>query len=199
MTAKKIISEEDLQAGSFYPWTPAGYAGEPITKLLPVSNTRGIRIATRSDGSVALIVLYDTNEQSQWPNNFDEKTGILTYFGDNRDLDKPFDSKPGNMRLQEAFGVLHDRMLERTRIPLFLYFKKSTSQPGVFFVGLFTPGGANLEPGQDMFVVADPSNICAKFTKLEAPTISRAFLDAFIESPTKSFAPSAYVDWAEGE
>jgi hypothetical protein len=89
---KKSVSQEDLVTGKLYPWTPSGYAGEPITKLLPVSNTRGIRVATRSDGSIALVVLYDTAEQSEWPNSFDEKTGIMTYYGDNRDLDKPFDS-----------------------------------------------------------------------------------------------------------
>ncbi len=199
MTAKKEVSRDDLRAGAFYPWTPAGYAGEPITKLLPVSNTRGIRIATRSDKSIALIVLYDTNEQSQWPNSFDEKTKILTYFGDNRDPDKTFDSKPGNIRLQEAFGVFHDQLLGRTHIPLFLYFKKSTVQSGVTFVGLFVPGSSNLPPGADLFVVQNPSNICAKFTKLDAGTVSRKFLDAFITSPTTKFAPSAYLNWVGEE
>jgi hypothetical protein len=199
MTSKKSISGEDLRAGSFYPWTPAGYAGEPITRLLPVSNTRGIRVATRSDKSIALIVLYDTSEQSQWPNKYDEDTKILTYFGDNRDLDKPFDSKPGNVRLQEAFGIFHDQLLDRTHIPLFLYFKKSTVQSGVTFVGQFVPGSSNLLPGADLFVVQNPSNICAKFTKLDAGTVSREFLDAFIASPTTNFAPSAYRNWVEEE
>ena len=199
MTAKKNVSEEDLIPGSFYPWVPAGYAGEPITRLLPVSNTRGIRIATRSDKSIALIVLYDTNEQSQWPNSFDEKTHILTYFGDNRDPDKPFDSKPGNIRLQEAFGILHDQLLDRTHIPLFLYFKKSKVQSGVIFVGQFVPGSSGLPPGADLFVVQNPSNISAKFTKLDADIVPRNFLNAFIASPTTNFAPKAYVDWVEGE
>ncbi len=197
MTSKKQISKEDLRAGSFYAWTPAGYAGEPITRLLPVSNTRGIRIATRVDKSIALVVLYDTNDQSEWPNEFNEETKILTYFGDNRDPNKPFDSKPGNVRLQEAFGVLHDQLLDRTQIPLFLYFKKSKVQSGVNFVGLFVPGGRNIPAGADLFVVQNPSNICAKFTKLDAATVSRQFLDAFLASPTTSFAPKAYVDWVE--
>lgn len=196
--AKKLVSQEDLVVGKLYPWVPSGYAGEPITRLLPVSNTRGIRVATRSDGSIALIVFYDTGEQSDWPNSFDDKTGILTYYGDNRDPGKPFDSKPGNVRLQEAFGTLHDRMLSRIWIPLFLVFKKSTVESGVNFIGLFVPGGPSIEPGKDLMVTENPSNLCVKLTRLDAEIVSRKFLNAFMSSPTTQFAPASFQKWTEG-
>ena len=195
---KKAVSQEDLVTGKLYPWTPSGYAGEPITRLLPVSNTRGIRVATRSDGSIALVVLYDTAEQSEWPNSFDENTGIMTYYGDNRDLDKPFDSKPGNVRLQEAFGILHDGLLNRVWIPLFLVFQKSTVQSGVIFAGKFIPGGPNIQPGKDLTVTENPSNLCVKLTKLDADVVSREFLNAFMASPTTKYAPASYKNWTEG-
>jgi hypothetical protein len=72
-----------------------GTHDDPLSKLLPVGNQGGFRIAgSTMKNSVKLAVLYTTGEEPDWPDALDPYTGTFTYHGDNRRPGRTLEDTP---------------------------------------------------------------------------------------------------------
>jgi hypothetical protein len=90
-TAGKRIHFTDLANGDLYVdaiyegGTAGTFGDDPISRLLPCTNRGGFRVATRpGDKRHALVVLYSTLADADWPDHLDLDLGRFTYYGDNK-------------------------------------------------------------------------------------------------------------------
>ena len=80
---------------------------DPLSKLLPVGNQGGFRVAgSTTKDSVKLAVLYTTGEEPDWPDALNPYTGTFTYYGDNRRPGRALENTPsrGNLLLSRVFA-----------------------------------------------------------------------------------------------
>jgi len=179
---------------------------EPISKLLPKTGNRGgFRITKRADNSTlpAYIVLFSTFAELEWPDAFYPETGLLRYYGDNRQAGTELHNtrKNGNRYLREIFSMLDDEA-EVSEIPPFLVFQYAGNAMDVRFLGIAAPGNANTSSNQELTALWRTKNghrfqnYEAHFTILDtgAEAITREWLRALIDNHSSSlrFAPTAW-------
>ena len=129
-------------------------AAEPFHKLIPgCENAGGFRKKLREDGSrnYAYIVLYTSMEELEWPDFFDEETGIFRYDGDNREPGRALTDtkKKGNLILEKVFALLNEGT-HLEDMPPFFIFKKTGNGRDIQFLGLAAPGNPKISPDKDL-------------------------------------------------
>ena len=154
-------------------------------------------------------MLFTTLEDETWPDRIDPNSGKLVYYGDNRKAKYELHKTPrgGNRILRYVFELLHDSPPLREQVyPFFVFEKHPTpvSARSVLFRGLATPGCADMSETDDLVAEWRTSNdetfqnYRATFTILDAPRISRAWIDDLrIGKVPSPHAPSAWREWVE--
>jgi hypothetical protein len=134
------MADTDLIVGRVYEGGP-NLADEPLHKLLGVGNMGGIRTKKSSRGSLALVVLFSTESEDEWPDGLDASTGRYVYFGDNRTPGKALLESDGNKVFDRLAQIDLDHQEERAAFPPFFIFKSvENAQPrSVVFIGVGVP------------------------------------------------------------
>lgn len=210
MSGNLVYSLEQLETADLL--IDARYAGgrngnasdDPLTRLLSLSNGGGFRTRGRYEDP-RLIALSSSMEDPDWPDNLDLTTGVLTYYGDNKQPGRNLNETPrrGNFLLEQMFSQLHAG--ERHRIPPVLIFTKAGHYRDVVFRGLAVPGAIGSTHNDDLVAVWHTTdghrfqNYRATFTVLDLPSISRAWLHDIIHEGVAGIdsqhAPSAWLKW----
>jgi hypothetical protein len=201
------LADADLYVDAIYEGGSAGtFADDPISRLLPCGNRGGFRVATRaSDGRHALVVLYSTLADPDWPDQLDLDLGRFTYYGDNKHPGHELHQthRGGNRLLRQAFDATHVTPARRDEIPPFFVFTKGALGRDVVFRGLAVPGAADLSPTDDLVAIwrttADQrfQNYRATFTLLDTgAVVTRNWInDLIMGAPDSAHAPAAWRDW----
>lgn len=179
-------------------------ADEPLNRILKCGNLGGFR-ARGAASARELVVLYTTLADPDWPDSIDSDNGRFVYFGDNKTPGHELHDTPrgGNTILRETFEALHRQPHERNRVPPFFVFSKTGRSRDVRFVGLAAPGASGVTETDDLIAFWKTSasgrfqNYRAIFSILDAPVISRPWLDSIIrgEGSLGKEAPDAWREW----
>lgn len=203
------LPTSDLIVGAIYQSGHKGQlAGEPISKLLSVGNMGGFRFMGRPmPEGCRLVGLFKTHSQHDWPDHFDPETGIFTYYGDNRtpDADLHDTSSGGNTLLRYIFDSIRSTPSRRADVPpVFVFEQVPDSARDVRFLGLAAPGTPPDLVVKDLEEVthgsreASVTNYRAKFTVLDAPVVSRKWIESLqAGKPDIGLAPEAWSAWVE--
>jgi hypothetical protein len=184
-----------------------GTRDDPLSRLLPVGNQGGFRIAgSTTKNTVKLAVLYTTGEEPDWPVALDPYTGTFTYYGDNRRPGRTLEDTPnrGNLLLSQAFAGAHGGAAARAKVPPFLLFDKPGTGRDVRFRGLLAPGSDRLSGEEDLVAVWRTTggdrfqNYQARFTVLDIAAVPRLWIDQIIAGERLgSHCPAAWRAWVE--
>ncbi|MDJ0412829.1 restriction endonuclease [Rhodococcus opacus] len=204
------LSDADLHVDAIYLGGSRGNAGDdPMAKLVPVGNRGGFRHAgSPRKGTVLLSVLYTSGTEADWPDALDPQTGLMTYYGDNREPGYELHQTPrgGNLLLRDVFTAAHGTAQDRHRVPPFFLFEKAAPGRAVRFRGLLAPGAETLTPDDELAAIWRSKagqrfqNYRARFTVLDVPTVSRSWLISVLNGmpTTTGQCPRAWRDWVEG-
>jgi hypothetical protein len=129
------------------------------------------------------IILYSSLGDPDWPDFLDLKTGVFTYFGDNKKPGHELHDTPrkGNIILRTCFEYLWKG--ERKKIPPFFVFTKGLEGRDVIFRGVAVPGGNGLESITSLVAVWKSQkgqrfqNYKSQFTILDVPNIKREWIN----------------------
>ena len=145
----------------------------------------------------ALVVLYSTLADTDWPDQLDLDLGRFTYYGDNKHPGHELHQthRGGNRLLRQAFDATHATPPRRDEIPPFFVFTKGALGRDVVFRGLAVPGAAELSPTDDLVAIwrttADQrfQNYRATFTLLDTgAVITRNWINDLITGAPDSGA-----------
>ena len=204
LASAPLVVDAEYQGGT------AGNSGDdPLQRLLPVGNQGGFRYkGSPRSGGVRLVVLYTSGENPDWPDVLDEKTGLFTYYGDNRSPGGQLHETPrsGNVILRDAFADAHADADARRRVPPFLLFAKAHARGRtVRFRGLLAPGAASMSADDDLQAIWRSTggdrfqNYRAHFSVLDVPVISREWITQVLDGETLGSAcPPAWDKWVQG-
>ena len=204
------LAVADLVLDAVYEGGVSGTAADdPLQRLLPVGNQGGFRYrGSPTRGGIRLAVLYTSGDNPDWPDVLDVKTGVFTYFGDNRSPGSPLHDTPrrGNIILRDAFDAAHGDDRARLSVPPFLLFAKAGPKGrSVRFRGLLAPGAASMSSDDDLQAIWRSSggqrfqNYRAHFTVLDVPVVSRAWLNDILgEQPLSQHCPPQWAEWVRG-
>jgi hypothetical protein len=186
-----------------------GAGADALAHLLPCGNQGGIRFAGNLNSGYRMVVLYTSFDNPDWPDNFDEATGILTYFGDNRTSGAALAATPrgGNKVLDLCFAGAHGGPANRSAVPpIFVFCKEGRAGRDVRFLGLAVPGAKGLMDGEDLVAIWRTSegrrfqNYRATFTILDEGLIPRKWLKGVeLGQPLTSGVPKAWLAWRESK
>lgn len=201
------LPNADLVVDAIYEGTRAGNAGDdPLSPLLGVSNQGGFRHLGRRERPHLLVVTTSMNEPD-WPDSLDVETGIFVYYGDNRMPGLELHATPrwGNAMLRDLFARAHSGRAGREDVPPILVFRTVGTYRDVRFLGLAVPGAAGMPSTQDLVAVWRHAsgqrfqNYKAVFTILDAPVLSRTWLDDIRSgTPVTENAPHEWKAWIGG-
>jgi hypothetical protein len=145
-------------------------------------------------------------KQETAPDTIDRESGTFIYFGDNKRPGRGLHEtlRFGNVLLRRFFEHAHSESTDRNTIPPIFVFAKTGEWRDVRFIGLAVPGGADIENYDDLVAIWRTSkglrfqNYRARFTILDVPLVSRAWLDS-LAAGTKShdLAPPPWMEWRE--
>jgi AspBHI-like restriction endonuclease/restriction endonuclease len=206
------LDNADLVLDAEYAGGTAGHSGDdPLQRLLPVGNQGGFRYkGSPTREGVKLVVLYTSGENPDWPDVLDEKTGLFTYYGDNRSPGRLLHETPrsGNVILRDAYAAAHADEAARRQVPPFLLFAKAKANANgrnVVFRGLLAPGAATLAADDDLQAIWRSTrgerfqNYRATFTVLEIPVVTRAWVTQILAGdPLGDACPPAWAEWVHG-
>jgi hypothetical protein len=203
------LADADLYVDAIYEGGTAGTFGDdPISLLIPCGNRGGFRVANRSgERRHALVVLYSTLADADWPDHLDLDLGRFTYYGDNKHPGHELHQthRGGNRLLRLAFEATHATPSRRDDIPPFFVFTKGSLGRDVVFRGLAVPGAPDLSPTDDLVAIwrttADQrfQNYRATFTLLDTGgVIHRRWISDLVSGKSESsHAPAAWREWIE--
>ncbi|MDE0031268.1 MAG: restriction endonuclease [Deltaproteobacteria bacterium] len=193
----------DLWVDAVYQGGRTGNAGDdPLPHLVRVSNSGGFRYRGQVD-ELDLVVLTSSGKDPDWPDMLDPETGVYTYFGDNKSAG-PLHETPrkGNELLRRIFDLAHSGLDGRRQVPPIFLFENTGEWRDVRFLGLAVPGTADLRASEDLVAIWRISkgsrfqNYRARFSVLNTPTLSRAWIEDIIAgNPHSSNAPEAWSTW----
>lgn len=202
-TSFEKLLTSDLHVDARYQGGSSGNAGDdPLPRLLRVDNQGGFRKRGQARGRLHMLVLLTSMDDPDWPDSLDRETGIFTYYGDNkqpgRDLHET--GRDGNLMLQRIFEASRTST-GRTEVPPIFVFAKEERRD-VTFLGLAVPGAADLDASEDLVAIWRTSNgsrfqnYRARFTILDAASVSRAWIDSIIAgSRDDTHSPDAWRTW----
>ena len=195
-----LVVDVRYEAG---PWH--NMASDPLARLLPVGNQGGFRYCG-SAPSPKLVVLFSNGTKPEWPDEVDQATGTVTYYGDNRHAGRQLHDTPrkGNGILFEAFSHMRDSSEARAQFPVFLLFESVGRSRDVQFRGLVVPGSPLLHADEEINAVWRSEkgqrfqNYRAKFTVLDVSRISRAWIsDVLAGNAVSPNAPAVWLQWVK--
>jgi hypothetical protein len=201
------LASSDLIVDAIYSGGSAkNVTDDPIAKLLPVGNSGGIRYLGKRTAP-QMVALLTSGQDLDWPDRFNEETGVFEYFGDNKSEGKELHDTPrgGNVVLRNLFDGAHGGASGRARVaPIFVFMKAAVGRD-YRFLGLAVPGAPDTGFLDDLVGVWRSTNRLryqnykATFTVLDVATISRAWLtDIANGDGDSSNAPAAWVAWRTG-
>ncbi|MFE9575759.1 restriction endonuclease [Nocardia sp. NPDC006044] len=211
----RIVSYDNLDAADLHVdriyagKTSNGRSLDPISRIFKVGVQGGIRFkGSAIKKSIQLVVLYSTGEDPDWRDQLDAQTGILTYYGDNK---KPggglFETHlHGNTALFNAFSAGRGSEEDRRTVSPFFYFERVKKEGSlVRFRGIAVPGTEASTSSEDLAALwwtkdgQRFQNYCARFTILDAPTISRTWIAGLVlgKPPLSEGCPEAWRQWVE--
>jgi hypothetical protein len=206
----KVVPVDELRGADLY--VDACYQGgrfgnsadDPLPKLMRVDNQGGFRYRGKVAGQLDMLVLRTSMNDPDWPDELDPETGIFTYYGDNkkpgRDLHDT--GRDGNLILKTIFENSRSEAEGRSRVPPIFIFSSIGVSRDVRFLGLAVPGASDLDASEELIAIWRSvrgerfQNYRARFTVLDAPRMSRAWIDSIISgAPDHSLAPETWKDW----
>ena len=196
------LADADLIVDATYRGGTKGNSGDdPIARLVPVGNQGGFR-RKKVGEATALIVLYTSGHNPDWPDYLDVETGRFVYFGDNRKPGHELHNTPrgGNVILRDVFADVHSQ--SGSLVPPFFIFEKAGTGRDVKFRGLAVPGSPQVGPDDDLVAIWRSTdgerfqNYRAIFTVLDVRAVSRAWINDVLEgNPHSDNAPQPWLDW----
>lgn len=201
---REELSDADLCVDAVYQGGRKGNSGDdPLSALLGVSNQGGFRYRGSLE-SLQMVVLTSTLDDPDWPDSIDRETGSFTYFGDNKRPGRALHETPrnGNEILRRLFEAAHSGSDQRLSVPPILLFSNAGEWRDVVFLGLAVPGTLDLRPSEHLVAIWKTSrgrrfqNYRAQFTILDAPVVSRAWINNIVAlNSHSSNAPTAWTVW----
>lgn len=199
------LADANLRVDATYQGGRAGNSGDdPLNALLKVSLMGGFRYRGALE-ALDLVVLTTTMNDPDWPDAMDRETGVFTYYGDNKKPGRTLHETPrhGNEILRRLFDMAHGGQEDRRKLPPVLVFASTGVWRDMVFIGLAVPGTSDLRASEDLVAIwkiADGKrfqNYRARFTILDEPTVSRAWIrDIVAGTPHSQNAPSHWRAWA---
>jgi Restriction endonuclease AspBHI N-terminal/Restriction endonuclease len=195
------LSKSDLVVDAVYQSGRRGnHSDDPISHILRVSNQGGFRYRGSLD-SLDLVALVSSLNDPDWPDTIDRESGTFVYFGDNKRPGRSLHEtlRFGNELLRRFFEYAHSGSTNRKKIPPIFVFAKTGEWRDVRFIGIAVPGGdddlvAIWRTGKGLRF----QNYRARFTILDVPQISRAWLDGLAAGlKSHNLAPAPWVEWLE--
>lgn len=200
------LSSADLVVDAVYQSGRRGnHSDDPISHILKVSNQGGFRYRGSLD-SLDLVALVSSLNDPDWPDTIDRESGTFIYFGDNKRPGRGLHEtrRFGNELLRRFFEHAHSESTDRNKIPPIFVFAKTGEWRDVRFIGLAVPGGADIENYDDLVAIWRTSkglrfqNYRARFTILDVPRISRAWLDSLAAgAKSHDLDPAPWVEWRD--
>lgn len=199
------LGSSDLIVDAIYRGRRSGNAGDdPLPKLLKVDSQGGFRKRGKVAGRLHLLVLMSSMTDPDWPDALDPETGVFTYYGDNKkpgnELHKT--GRHGNLILQRIFTNARRGEAGRTEVPPIFLFASTGNWRDARFLGLAVPGASDLDASEELVAIWRTANdhrfqnYRARFTVLDAASISRTWLDSLIAGERGDhLAPEAWVSW----
>jgi hypothetical protein len=194
------LSEAPLVPGATYSGgSGQGIGGEVLHHLIPgLKNAGGIRYVG-SQREPKLIVLTSTYGHHRWPDRLSADSRKLTYFGDNKDPERPAVDARGNRAISSAYW---SAINNRHKSPPILYFISTGNGYEQLFVGLFAIGEPNLQPFEWVYSAKffeesnSLENLVINLSRLRVSEIPRTWIRSCIENgPTLVGAPHSWSKW----
>lgn len=187
----EIHIDEDLRFTNKWSGSTAGKFNIFFTSSdgKKVNNSSGFKIKKCTNlNKTAFVILSSTMQDIDWPDYLDRKSGVFTYFGDNKKGGRSLHetSIGGNSLLDEMFKkLLYEK---RDEIVPFLCFKKSKSnnQTIMTFLGVAAPGMNGKTPEESLLAIWKDNgkqryqNYKAYFTILNIPSLNKLWLQDII-------------------
>jgi len=183
----------------------ANASDDPLHPLIGVSNQGGFRYLGSLEAP-RLVILTSSFTDPDWPDNLDRETGILTYYGDNKQPGLGLHETPrnGNQLLANMFHAIHNNPPRRSEVPPLLMFGNAGSFRDMVFLGLAVPGVPELTAMEDLVAIwkiADGQrfqNYRASLTILDVPCVSRNWLNDIKDgTPLSNNCPPAWRQWVQ--
>ena len=201
------LTTTDLHVDALYQGGRRGNAGDdPLPKLLRVDSQGGFRYRGKVGGKLQMLVLTSSMNDPDWPDALDRETGVFTYYGDNKKPGRELHDtgRDGNLILQKIFAAARSSQEARREVPPIFVFAGTASWRDMNFLGLGVPGASDLDSAEELVAIWRTAegkrfqNYRARFTILDAPVISRAWIDSLIAGKSDdSAAPDAWRTWVE--
>lgn len=199
------LGAADLFVDAHYQGLRVNHAGDdPLPRLLRVDSQGGFRKRGKVHGRLDMLVLTSSMNDPDWPDALDPETGVFTYYGDNKKPGRELHEtgRHGNFMLQKIFGAARAGSAGRSEVPPIFLFASIGVQRDVRFLGLAVPGASDLDASEELVAIWRISggsrfqNYRARFTVLDAPVISRAWIDSIIAGQRDdALAPDAWRRW----
>lgn len=198
------LENSDLVVDAIYEGGNVGNLhDEVLSKLLKVGNSGGIRVCLKR-GKIrkpAYIVLFSTTKETAWPDELDESTGILRYYGDNREPGKLLHDTPrkGNSYFRDIFRDAENKETRKNVPPIFIFMRTGNGRD-IQFKGVAVPGRIGSQLTQDLFAVWRSKNgqrfqnYEAYFTVLDINIVKRDWLTSLLEDVSDDFQ-YAPIEW----
>jgi hypothetical protein len=196
----------DLVVDAVYEGGRAGNAGDdPLPRLVGVSNQGGFRYLGSREAP-RLVVITSSFAEPDWPDQLDRETGLLVYYGDNRQPGELLHNTPrfGNQLLRDMFNAVHSDPPRRHVVAPVFVFGTTGSFRDMRFLGLAVPGAPQLSSMEDLVAVWKISggrrfqNYRAALTILDASRIDRSWIRELQSGKNASRnCPAAWSEWVE--
>lgn len=179
---------------------------DPLPRLLRVDNLGGFRYRGKVAGRLHMLVLTSSMADPDWPDAIDRETGVFTYYGDNKKPGRELHDtgRDGNLILQKIFEAARAGVDGRREVPPTFIFANTGTWRDMTFLGLAVPGASDLDSSEELVAIWRTAggqrfqNYRARFTVLDAPTISRTWLNSLIIGvPDNAAAPEAWRTWVK--
>ncbi|MGF9772386.1 HNH endonuclease [Priestia aryabhattai] len=196
-------------------------ADDPLTKLFKVNgfiksvgNRGGFRKSRKEKNGkvtneIAYSVIFSSRKVKEWPNIYDESTGIFIYYGDNREPGNNYLStkQKGNAWLKEIFEKAYGPSEARKTIPPMFVFESTGVGVNVEFLGVAVPGikGKTMEQALELKTYGEPQNQFQNYKahltviNIEPEGVNRAWLAQLkdINGDTLKYAPKEWINFAK--
>jgi hypothetical protein len=181
-------------------------ADDPLPKLLRVDTQGGFRYRGKVSGKLHLLVLTSSLADPDWPDSLDRETGVFTYYRDNKKPGRELHDtgRDGNLILQKKFTAARSGAEGRREVPPTFIFTGAGTWRDMTFLGLAVPGASDLDSSEELVAIWRTAggqrfqNYRPRFTVLDAPVISRAWIDSLIAGdPAAAAAPDAWKTWVK--
>lgn len=181
-------------------------ADDPLPSLLRVDSQGGFRYRGKVAGKLHILVLTSSLADPDWPDSIDRETGVFTYYGDNKKPGRELHDtgRDGNLILQKMFNAARSGVEGRREVPPTFIFSGAGTWRDMNFLGLAVPGASDLDSSEELVAIWRTAggqrfqNYRARFTVLDAPVISRAWIDSLIAGePDDALAPEAWQTWVK--